>query len=93
MKRNRESKCRMKIIQELHLDKGSQQFLDEHFAKTNKRYATAYAEFRSGKTAFWFALIGMRLMATMSYKAGASISQATEAIKRLAESARDAINT
>ena len=93
MKRNRESECRIKLIQENHYDKECQQILDDTISKQNKRYSTAYADFRKGRT-FWLDVtIGLVRGARAFAKAGVSESRAADAIRNLSEAAKAAINT
>lgn len=91
MKRNRESKCRIKIIQEEHLDKGCQVILDDLISKTKDRYHTVYTGMRTGKSTGYMTIIGFRRVGTMASKCGSSVSEVNERLRRFANAVFSAI--
>ncbi len=92
MKRNRESKCRIKLIQEKNLSKEEQVFIDNALSKQKKRYTTAYTDYRNGLYFFYDLAIGMMRGSRGFAKAGISGIQAADAFRNLAEAAQAAIN-
>lgn len=82
MKRNRESKCRIKIIQENLLDKGCQVILDDLISKNKDRYHTVYTDMRTGKRTGYMTIIGFSRVATMASKCGSSLSEVNERMRR-----------
>lgn len=92
-RRNRESRSRIKLIQEKHLNKEEQVFIDNALLKQKKRYTTAYADYRNGLYFSYDMAIGLMRGFRACAKAGVSASQATEAMRNLAEAAKAAINT
>ena len=92
-RRNRESRARIKLIQEMHFDKEEQASIDSDLARLKKRYTTAYADYHSGLCFFYDMVIGLKRGSRACAKAGVSVSQVTEAILNLAEAAKAAINT
>ena len=81
-KRNRESRSRIKLIQEKHLTKEEQRALEAILTQHNKRYSVAYSDYRNNH--FYFCAydlaIGMKRAAQAFAQAGVSASKATKAI-------------
>lgn len=92
-RRNRESRSRIKLIQEKNLTKEEQAYIGNALQKQKKRYATAYTDYRNGLYFSYDMVIGMMRGSRACAKAGASVSQVTDAIRNLAEAAKAAINT
>lgn len=91
MKRNRESKCRIKLIQEKNLSKEEQRALDAILSQQNKRYSTAYADYRNGLFSPYDLAVGMMRVGRAFAKAGKSASEATRTILNLEEAWRAAL--
>lgn len=91
MKRNRESKCRIKLIQEKNLSKEEQRALDAILTQQNKRYSTAYADYRNGLLLPYDLAVGMMRVGRAFAKAGKSASEAARAILNLEEAWRAAL--
>ena len=91
MKRNRESKCRIKLIQEKNLSKVEQQALDAILAKQNKRYSAAYEDYRNGLFSSYDLALGMVRVGRAFAKTGKSANEVTRAILDLEEAWRAAL--
>ena len=92
-RRNRESRSRIKLIQERCLNKEEQASIDKALLKQKKRYTTAYGDYRNGLYFSYDLVIGLMRGSRACAKAGASVSQVTDAVRNLAEAAKAAINT
>ena len=92
-RRNRESRSRIKLIQEKHLTKEEQASIDNALLKQKKRYTTAYADYRNGLYFPYDLVIGLMRGSRACAEAGVSASRAADAMRNLAEAAKAAINT
>ena len=92
-RRNRESRSRIKLIQEKHLSKEEQAYIGNALLKQKKRYTAAYTDYRNGLYFSYDLVIGMMRGSRACAAAGVSVSQVTEAVRNLAEAAKAAINT
>ena len=81
-RRNRESRARIKLIQEKNLTKEEQRALDNILIQHNKRYSVAYSDYRNNHFYFYTydLAIGMKRAAQAFAQAGVSASEATKAI-------------
>lgn len=81
-RRNRESRSWIKLIQEKHLTKEEQRALDAILTQHNKRYSTAYDEYRNNHFFFcaYDTAVGMKRAAQAFAQAGVSASEAAKAI-------------
>ncbi len=93
MKRNRESACRIKLIQENGYTKEEQRILDDILTKQNKRYSTAYAASRTG-THFeiYDLIIALTRASRAMAQVGISADRATDAFCNFAETVKPAMN-
>lgn len=92
-RRNRESRSRIKLIQEKHLTKEEQAYIGNALLKQKKRYTAAYTDYRNGLYFSYDLVIGMMRGSRACAAAGVSVSQVTDAVRNLAEAAKYAINT
>lgn len=92
-RRNRESRSRIKLIQEKHLTKEEQAFIGNALLKQKKRYSAAYADYRKGLFFSYDMAIGLMRGSRACAEAGVSASRAADAMRNLAEAAKTAINT
>ena len=92
-RRNRESRSRIKLIQEKNLNKEEQQALEAILTQHNKRYSTAYDEYRNNHLFFcaYDMAVGMKRAAQAFVQAGVSASKATEVIIELDNTWRAAL--
>lgn len=92
-RRNRESRSRIKLIQEKHLSKEEQAYIGNALLKQKKRYTAAYTDYRNGLFFSYDLVIGMMRGFRAFAEAGVSASRAADAMRSLAEAAKAAINT
>lgn len=92
-RRNRESRSRIKLIQERCLNKEEQAYIGNALQKQKKRYTTAYTDYRNGLYFSYDMVIGMMRGSRACVKAGVSASRAADAMRNLAEAVKAAINT
>ncbi|MBR5022833.1 MAG: hypothetical protein IKY18_06505 [Oscillospiraceae bacterium] len=92
-RRNRESRSRIKLIQEKRLTKEEQAYIGNALLKQKKRYTAAYTDYRNGLYFSYDLVIGMMRGSRACAAAGVSVSQVTDAVRNLAEAAKYAINT
>jgi hypothetical protein len=77
----RESKYRIKLIQEHHYNKSEQKTFDDYVLKSNVTYKEIYKEVRKGKLYWFMAIIGMQRLSRSFAKFGCSVKQLNNAIK------------
>jgi len=88
MKRNRESSCRIKLIQEKNLSKKEQKILMNALQSQAKSYAQAYHDYRSGYTFPYDVIIGITRSAAVFRKLSMSTFECTMALEVFSDSAR-----
>ena len=91
MKRNCESKCRIKLIQEKNLSKEEQRFLDIALARLKKSYSAAYTDYCNGLFFTYDMAIGARRASRAFAKTGVSASEATRNMLEVEEAWRAAL--
>ena len=91
MKRNRESKCRIKLIQEKNLSKAEQRFLDSILKKDKKSYSAAYTDHCNGLFVVYDMAIGMFRASRSVVKAGVAAREATETMLNFENAWREAL--
>lgn len=81
----RESKYRVKIIQERHYNKGEQRILDQAAAENGYTYKRIYNAHRRGETYAFMAVIAMTRASKAFAGIGIAASDMAESFGRLAE--------
>lgn len=88
MKRNRESRSRIKLVQEKNLTKAEQRILDSTLAEQGKRYSIAYIQHRNGMIFTYDFIIAAGRGATAFRNLAVATSEAVLAARGLAKAAR-----
>lgn len=87
-RRNRESRARIKLIQERHYTKEEQRAFDTLLSDQKKRYADAYADYCKGYLFSYDMAVGLMRGARAIWNCGVSAQKAVEAIKAFNDALR-----